>query len=82
MPLQLLRYNATVIWIKYNIISILYIICVTVITLIVIRSTNISMRNEEENIYAEIEMNRQESRICGADSVVVEKDVAYESVGF
>ena len=38
--------------------------------------------NEEENIYDEIEMNRQESRICGADSVVVEKNVAYESVGF
>ena len=50
--------------------------------LIAIRSTNTTTRNEEENIYDLVEMNRQESHVCGDDSVDMEKNVAYESVGF
>ena len=50
--------------------------------LITTRSTNTSMGNEQENIYDLVEMNRQESRIRGDDSVAMEKNVAYESVGF
>ena len=50
--------------------------------LITIRSTNTSTRNEQENIYDVVEMNRQESHIRRDDSVPMEKNVAYESVGF
>ena len=46
--------------------------------LIAIRSAT---RQEEENMYGSVEMNRQESRLRG-DSITMEKNVAYESVDY
>ena len=49
--------------------------------LIAIRSTKTSTRNEQEHIYDLVQMNHQEPHIRGDDSVAMEKNVAYESLG-